>query len=90
MTNKGEIFKKPNNYVRIQVIRSFFYYLIEHNLIDIDKYIKENNVFLPSNQIRHILESLTNDVPIISKMIEINNILKIKISNLLDLEKNYT
>ena len=76
MTNKGEIFKKPNNYVRIQVIRSLCYYLIEQNLIDTDKYIKENNVFLPSNQIRHILESLTNDVPIISKMIEINNILK--------------
>jgi len=76
MIEKTKIFKKPSNYVRVQVFRALCYYLIEYNLIDTDKYIKENNVFLPSKHIKHILESLSNDKPIITKMIEINEILK--------------
>jgi len=67
---KTQIISKPPHYVKLQVVRSLCYYLIEHNYIDIKQYNTKINI--PSKKVRKILENLCNKKKIKYKLKKIH------------------
>ena len=69
LEEKGKRIKKPKWYNEVQIRRSLCYYILEHNYLDINTIPNINTeLFLPSVDIKNIIETLKDSNSIISKI----------------------
>lgn len=76
MTEKAKIIAKPTHYIDLQVKRALCYYLIENKIIDIETLRHKIYFKMPSHDVRHILESCSDETSLITKMRKIRKQLR--------------